>query len=243
MENTEGKLMGQKAINTNMYIKLLGLLAVGGTAIGVFADFFSGWSDNPNTMETALSLGLDNIKGLFVGKPRWTYVLGNYLGVFFLPFHIVGSYLVYLALKPAGKKYALMYFFPAAYLASIGAGYHGTYAFVGDIIQSGDGVLMQKMLDYWQYWGGVLILGYSILSLFLFVRIFKGQSIFPKWVAVLSPISVVAITVVVTLLIPKDMVGLRSFFTVTGLNLPLAIFYFVTTRFLLHENNIDLRFP
>jgi Family of unknown function (DUF6796) len=236
-------MANQSAAKTKQYIKLLGLLAVGGTAIGVSADFFSGWSDNPNAMGTAFSLGLDNIKGLFVNKPRWTYVLGNYLGVFFLPFHIVGSYLVYLALKPASKKYALVYFFPATYLAAVGAGYHGTYAFVGDIIQSGDEALMNKMLDYWQYWGAALIVGYSILSIFLFVRIFQGQSIFPKWIAIVSPISLVAITAVFASVIPDNMIGVRSFFTVTGLNLPLAIFYLVTTRFLLREKNVDLRFP
>lgn len=233
----------QDSAKTNQYIKLLGFLAVGGTAVGVSADFFSGWSDNPNSMGTAISLSLDNVKGLFINKPRWTYVLGNYLGVLFLPFHIVGSYLIYLALKPAGKKYALIYFFPATYLAAVGGGYHGTYAFVGDIIQSGDEALMSKMLDYWQYWGAALIVGYSVLSIFLFIRILQGQSIFPKWVAIVSPISVIIATAAVTLFMPDDMIGTKSFLTVTGLNLPLAVFYLIATVFLLREKKVDLAFP
>lgn len=94
----------KKFADNKRYIKLLGILAVSGVTIDVFADIFSGWSNNPNGMNTALSISLDNIKGLFTYKPRWTYVLGNYLAIFFLPFHIVGSYLVYLVLKPASKK-------------------------------------------------------------------------------------------------------------------------------------------
>jgi len=228
---------------TKQYIKLLGILAVGGTVISVLADFLSGWSDNPNAMDSAISLSLDNIKGLFIDKPRWTYILGNYLAIFFLPFHIVGSYLIYLALKSANKRYAIIYFFSATYLAVLGTGYHGTYAFVGDIIQSGDEALMNKMLDYWLYWGAILVVGYSIMSIYLFILILKNKSIFPKWIAILSPISIMVITTIFTLILPHNMIGVKAFLSVTGLNLPLAIFYFITTKFLLREENIDLRLP
>ncbi len=228
---------------TKRHIKLIGFLAVGGVTIAVLADLFSGWSNNPNAMNTALSLSLDNIKGLFIYKPRWTYVLGNYLAIFFLPFHIVGSYLVYLALKPAGKKIAMIYFFSAVYFSVLGTGYHGTYAFVGDIIQSGNEVLMDKMLDYWVYWGAILIIGYSILSIYLFILIFLRKSIFPKWIAILSPISIMVVTTLVTLVLPDTMIGVKSFLTVTGLNLPLAVFYFVTTKYLLLEENVEIKFP
>lgn len=224
-------------------ILLLGSLAIIGTAIGVLADYFSGWSDNPNAMDTAFSLSLENIKGLFEHKPRWTYVVGNYLAIFFLPFHIVGSYLIYLALRPANKKYAKIYFYPAVYLAVLGTGYHGTYAFVADIIQSGNEVLMLKMLDYWQYWGAFLVAGYSLLSIYAFVLILRNKSIFPKWVAFLSPLSLIVITTIINFILPSSMSGIKTFLTVTGLNLPLAIFYFITTKYLLKEKEVDLIFP
>lgn len=224
-------------------IKVLGVLAVGGAIISVLADFFSGWSDNPNAMDSAISLSLENIKGLFIDKPRWTFILGNYLAIFFLPFHIVGSYLIFLALKPASKRYAMVYFFSATYLAVLGTGYHGTYAFVADIIQSGNEALMNKMLDYWLPLGTILVVGYSIMSIYVFILILKNRSIFPKWVAILSPISIMVFTTIITLILPDNMIGVKAFLTVTGLNLPLAIFYFFTTKFLLKEKNIDLRFP
>jgi Family of unknown function (DUF6796) len=233
----------QDSGSAKRYIKLLGLLAVGGISIGVVADVFSGWSNDPNAMTTAVSLSLEDVKGLFINKPRWEFIVGNYLAIFFLPFHIVGSYLVYLTLRPASKKLAMVYFLPAAYLAVLGAGYHGTYAFVGDIIQSGDEVLMNNMLDYWFYWGAILVVGYSIMSIYLFALILQGRSIFPKWAAIISPISIVFFTTLITLALPENMIGIKVFLTVTGLNLPLAIFYFVATKYLLRERNVELSFP
>jgi len=137
----------------------------------------------------------------------------------------------------------MIYFFLAVYLAVLGTGYHGTYAFVGDIIQSGNEDLMDKMLDYWVYWGVILIVGYSILSVYLFVLIVQGKSVFPKWVAIFSPFSIIIVTTIIIFVLPDNMIGVKSFLTVTGLNLPLAVFYFVTTKFLLLENNVELRFP
>jgi hypothetical protein len=230
-------------IKKNRGILLLGCLAVLGTTIGVIADYFSGWSDNSNAMTTAFSLDLENIRGLFEDKPRWTYILGNYLAIIFLPFHIIGSYLIYLALRPINKKYAKFYFYPAVYLAVIGTGYHGTYAFVADIIQSGNEDLLTKMLDYWLYWGAFLAVGYSILTIYAFVLILKSKSIFPKWIAFLSPLSIILITTIISFILPNNMSGTKTFLTVTGLNLPLAIFYFITTKYLLKEKKVDLIFP
>lgn len=236
-------MTNKEHIKNNRGILLLGSLAVIGAIISVIADYFSGWSNNTNAMTTAFSLNLENIRGLFEYKPRWTYILGNYLAIFFLPFHIIGSYIIYLALRPVNKKYAKFYFYPATYLAVLGTGYHGTYAFVADIIQSGNEDLMLKMLDYWLYWGAFLVVGYSILSTYAFVLILMKKSIFPKWVAFLSPLSIVVITTIISFILPSSMSGVKTFLTVTGLNLSLAIFYFITTKYLLKEKQVDLIFP
>jgi hypothetical protein len=78
----------------------MGTLVVGGAFIGVLADCLSGWFNQPNIMYTPFSFTLESFIGLFVEKPRWTYILGNYLAIVFLPLHIVGSFLVYLTIRP-----------------------------------------------------------------------------------------------------------------------------------------------
>ncbi len=69
-------MTAQNHRDTRNLLKLIGWLAVGGVSIGVVADLFSGWSTNPNSMTIAVSLGLDNIKGLKAypfcsGSPRY----------------------------------------------------------------------------------------------------------------------------------------------------------------------------
>ncbi|MBD3610103.1 MAG: hypothetical protein HUJ30_06100 [Gammaproteobacteria bacterium] len=213
----------------------IGLIACAGALLGVVADYFSGWSSSPNNMNTAISINIDSIKGLFIEKPRWEFVLGNYLGVLFIPFHMLGFLLVYLAIKPAGKKKSLIVLILAFYLVSIGSGFHGTFAFIGDTIQSGNEVLLAKMVSYWQNWGLVLIIGYLVLSIYLFFLIISGATLYDKAAAFLSPISLLIYSAVLISLLPEGLNGIKAFLAVTGLNLPLLIFYIITINTLLRE--------
>jgi hypothetical protein len=142
----------------------LGALATFGAFMGVVADMLSVWSPNTNQMGTAFSVSLENIVGLYEGKPRWSYVLGNYIGIYFIPFHILGFFLIFQALKPASVKWARVFLVLALYLTPIGVGLHGSLAFVGDIIQSKDANLIGGMRDYWQPWAYSLVFGYAIVS-------------------------------------------------------------------------------
>ncbi|NIV43815.1 hypothetical protein GWN49_02865, partial [Candidatus Bathyarchaeota archaeon] len=170
---------------------LLGTIACIGAVLGVIADFFSAWSDSPNNMGTAFSAHIDSIKGLYQDKPRWTFVLGNFLGVFFLPLHFLGFYLIYLAVKPAGEKLAIIFLALGFYLIAIGVGFHGTLAFVGDIIQSNNQVLLNNILVYWHPWGFALVIAYIVMGLYLVFLILQGGTLYPRWTVFTSPLLVV----------------------------------------------------
>ena len=218
----------------------LGLLATFGAFMGVLADVFSAWSPNTSQMATALSVDLDNIVGLYAQKARWTYVLGNYLGVYFIPLHMLGFFLVFQALKPANLNWSRSFLVLALYLTAIGVGLHGTLAFVGDIIKSGDAALVDGIRDYWQPWAYSVALGYAILSVLIFVLILTGRSHFPRWAASVSPIAIVAFTAVLIVFLPDSATGLKAFPSLTGLNLPLLIFFPVTTWVLARRSDISL---
>ena len=156
------------------YIITISIIAMAGSLMGVLADLFSAWSSTPSTMSTAISIDIESIKGLYLDKPRWTYVLGNYLGVFFIPFHWFGFFLVHLAIKPAGKLIAIIFLIMSCYVVAIGAGFHGTLAFIADTISSGNNELLVNMMEYWQVWGALMIFGYVAVSTLLFVLIVSG---------------------------------------------------------------------
>lgn len=218
-------------------IVTISVLAMFGALMGVLADLFSAWSSTPNTMSTAISIDIESIKGLYADKPRWTYVLGTYLGVFFIPFHWLGFYLVYHAIKPAGKLVATIFLILSCYIVAIGAGFHGTLAFIGDTILSGNNELLVSMMQYWQVWGTVMIVGYTAVSCFLFALIASGKTMYSRKVALLSPISLMIASTILIALLPEQLYGTKKFFAVTGLNLPLFIFYIVTLITLLNKQS------
>ena len=166
--------------------------------------------------------------------------MGNFLGVFFLPIHLLGSYLIYLALKSAGKELALIFLVLGFYLTAIGTGFHGTLAFVGDIIQSNDQVLLNKILVYWHPWGSALVIGYIVMSLYLVFLILRGGTLYSRWSVLISPLVVVIYSTVVIAILPENYIGIKAFLAVTGLNLPLLIFYGYITYVLVRQTQAKL---
>lgn len=222
-------------------VKSLGVAVLVTGFITVAADVLSVWSPNPRGMDTALSVNFEGVKYAFLDKPRWSYVLGNYFGTFILPiFHLLGMYMVANAVKPFGKYSARIFFFLGAYLAAVGSGLHGTLAFVGDIVQSGNKLLVDRMLDYWQPWAYALVVFFFLMSLLLAVVILSKKTLYPRWMFFLSPLGVAILSTIVVAILPTSLAGLRSFLTVTGLNLPMLIFYTATVGILLKQEEINL---
>ncbi len=229
------------ASKSKTLVKSLGVVILVTGIFTVAADVLSVWSPNPGVMDTALSVDFDSVRYAYLDKPRWTFVLGNYFGVFILPiFHLLGLYLVAIALKPLGKYSGRNFYFFAAYMATVGSGMHGTLAFVGDIVQSGNKLLVNRMLDYWQPWAYALAAGYFLLSLYLAAVIVSKKTLYPRWMFFLSPLGVVMLSTIVAAIIPASQAGLRSFLTVTGLNLPMLIFYAATVGILLKQEEVNL---
>lgn len=218
----------------------LGVLVTFGAFMGVAADVLSAWSPGANEMSTAFSVSLDNISGLYEGKARWTYVLGNYLGVYFIPLHILGFFLAFQALKPASPKWARVFLALALYLTPIGVGLHGTLAFVGDIMQSRDASLIYGIRDYWQPWAYSVAIGYVIVSALILTLILSGRSLYPRWVALVSPLGIAALTSIVIAILPDSATGMKAFLSLTGLNLPLMIFFPITTWVLVRHGELPL---
>lgn len=226
--------------NRNL-LKFLGVVLVITGIFSVAADILSGWSSDPGGMETAVSVDFETVRHLFLDKARWSYILGNYFGTFIIPiFHLVGMYLVAIAIKPFGRVTARVFLFVGAYLTAIGSGMHGTLAFVGDIVQTGNQTLMNGLLDYWQPWAYSLVVFYSLISLFLAVVVLSNKTSYARWMFFLSPLGVMIISTVIISILPADLAGVKSFLAVSGLNLPMLIFYSITIWVLLKQEQIEL---
>jgi hypothetical protein len=222
-------------------LRFLGVVVLITGVLSVAADVLSAWSLDPRGMNTAVSVDLNGVKYSFLDKPRWSYVLGNYFGTFIMPiFHLVGLYLIAIAIKPFGRSIARVLLFVGAYLTAVGSGMHGTLAFVGDIVQSGNQALMNGILDYWQPWAYSLVVLYSFMSLFLAAVVLSSRTLYSRWMFVVSPLGVMILSTLVIAVLPTSLAGVKSFLAVTGLNLPMLIFYVTTIGVLFKQEKIDL---
>lgn len=229
-----------KSSNKNLLIVLGGVVFITGI-FSISADVLSAWSPDPRGMNTALSVGFEEVKFSFLNKPRQNYILGNYFATFIMPiFHLGGMYLITLVIKPLNRSMARAFFFAGAYMTAIGSGFHGTLAFVGDIVQSGNQELINNMLDYWQPWAYVLVIPYVIISLFLAGLIWSNKTSYSRWMLFTSPMGVMLVSTLIIAILPASMTGIKAFLAVTGLNLPLLVFYMASTGTLLKQEEIDL---
>lgn len=231
---------GHKLLTDPKTIVGLGALATFGAFMSVLADVLSAWSPNTSQMATAFSVDLENIIGLYEDKARWTYVLGNYVGVYFIPLHILGFFLVFQALKPASTTWARVFLALALYLTPIGAGLHGTLAFIGDVIQSRDAGLIHGIRDYWQPWAYSVAGGFATVSALILLLILTGRSLYPQWMALVSPLTIALFSAVVIAALPDSAAGMKSFLSLTGLNLPLMIFFPMTTWILVRHGELPI---
>ncbi len=220
---------------------LLGVVVIITGILTVAADLLSGWSLDPRGIGTAVSVDFEAVKYLFLDKPRWSYIIGNYLGTFVLPiFHLVGIYLVAIVLKSLGRNKARIFLLSGVYITAVGAGFHGTLAFVGDIVQSGNEELANAMLDYWQPWAYSLVILYTIVSLLLVGVILSRKTPYSRWMVFVSPLGVMILSTLAIAILPLSLIGVKSFLAVTGLNLPFLVFYITTIGVLRKQEDFDL---
>lgn len=126
------------------------------------------------------------------------------------------------------------------YVTPIGVGLHGTLAFVGDIIQSRDAGLIEGIRDYWEPWAYSLVFLYAIISVLILILILTGKTLYPRWTVLVSPIVILVFTGIVIAILPENATGLKTFLSVTGLNLPLMIFFAITTWVLVRRRELSL---
>jgi hypothetical protein len=228
-------------VNTNRAIRLLGIVGILGGLLAVAADVLSGYSTNSSGMETAISLSLEGVSGLLQAKPHWQLVLGHYLALFGIP--IEGIFVVahtYLALKPAGRPVSRAFFYGGLYLVPIGVAYHATYGFIGEIIQAGDQALLDQVAIYFEPFGLAVTGLYLALMVFWTALIVSGRSLYPRWMTLTSPLSIMLLSQLILFALPAASTGVRAFITVTGLNLPITVWAIISTLFLWNKAAPDL---
>ena len=168
--------------------------------------------------------------------PLWRLKLGHFLGVFILPFYLFGYWIVYRALKPAGRWFSLPIFWIITYGVIVGAVLHGSIAMYAILMQEHEAAanvetgrvlfqLMEISLDLFEPFQATAFLCFGLTAIWYFVAVFFKQTLLPRWMAFLNTILLHAPIVAAYFLIPS----LGNILMPAAMNIAHVVFFFLIT--------------
>jgi hypothetical protein len=218
-----------KRLSRSDYVLVCGLVGIAGALLTIVSDLIL--LGSPSSAYSFLKSGTETMADL----AQWRIIAGTYLGIFVLPFEIVGLITLYFGLKPAGKLVSLTVAITAAHALILGVAFHVSYLFIGSgwKLYHSSGLLntpeyeMIKKLDYY-----LKIIGFIILVEIMFssicytVTIIKKKTLYPKWMSLFNPICVFLIMFPIVFTLPAPVGG---FIAPAYMNLSAMVFLILST--------------
>lgn len=209
-------------------VTILSTLGMLGVLITIISDFIL--LGKPNSAIKFFVFGTETMWDI----ESWRITLGTFIGVFALPFQLLGLFPLYYAIKPAGRFLPFITVIGNAHALLMGVAFHMSYAYIGsgwtlyhqnDISKE----ITTKMIDsfsfYWLILLVIMSLEILLSSLIYIFIVIKGKTLFPKWMAIFSPIGIILITFPILLAIPNPIGG---YIAPACLNIATFIFFMIT---------------
>jgi len=218
MENKKGK---------TKLILIISLLGIIGVLITIISDFIL--IGKPTSAFTFLRVGPESMWDISASR----ITAGAFIGVMALPFQLLGLAPVYFALKPAGKVLPAMAVIINAHALLMGVAFHISYVYIGSSWtlhhQAAATLVTEKLVDqfssYWMILSIIMFTEILVSSMIYILIILKGNSLFPKWMAMFSHLGVVVFTLLIVVVIPAPFGG---YVGSACLNLATMIFFLLT---------------
>ncbi len=220
-------------------LRIAGLLGVGAAFICSIADaalFYS--PDSPLQFKEMFSMAK---------TPEWRLLLGHFLGIVFLPLQSAGYWQVYVALKPAGKKFSLPIFLLGVYLLACGTALHGVlgpYALVlqaRSVASLGAQSTLSELLAKFEWYIIPLFLGvYSgllLISAWYFVAVFFKRTQLPRWMGFFNKFVLLLLLGIVIWFLPGP---IKRLLLPAVTNLSNLVFFAINTIALWHVDGLAL---
>jgi len=226
-DQNRGAGMEQKTRKAKVVL-ILGLIGIMGVLLTIISDLIL--LGRPDSAYSFFKMGTESM----VDIAQWRITLGTFLGVIVLPLQLLGLIPVYYGLKPSGKVMPLIMVITVAHALIMGVAFHISYAFIGSgwkfhITDAGNKIAAEMIKQFDFYWKALVIIMileivFSSVIYVLIVR--KGNTLFPKWMAVLNPFCVVILTLFFIFILPAPVGG---FVAPACLNISTMVFFGVTT--------------
>lgn len=220
--------MEKKTSKANIVLTL-GIVGILGVLLTIVSDFIL--IGKPNSAYSFLKLGTESMANI----AQWRITLGAFLGVVVLPFQIAGLISVYHGLKPAGRIIPIVVVITNAHALIMGVAFHISYAFIGSgwkiYYETGPGnkITSQMVERFDLYWKTIVIIMFTELlfsSVIYILLILKGNTLYPKWMALLNPLCIMFFIFPLIFIIPAPFGG---FITPAYFNIITMVFFVFST--------------
>lgn len=210
-------------------ILIMGLIGILGVLLTLVSDFIL--IGRPVSSFSFFKLGTESMAGF----PQWRITIGTFLGILVIPMQLAGLGTMYHSLKLAGKIKALIVVLINAHTLILAVAFHVSYAFIASgwklYFELGKGdIIALKMLKRFDYYWKIIIVIMAIelafSSIVFAVIILRGNTLYPKWMALFNPIFVLFYTYLIILFMPHPVGG---FVAPAFLNLATLIFFILST--------------
>jgi hypothetical protein len=218
-------------------MRVAGALGALGALLGAFGDLSTGYAvTQPPAMNTVMWLSLADFVEFLALKSQWDLLLGHYLGVLFIPLNVLGLWHVYLALAPANVSFAVLFLGVGTFLAVVGSVFHGMVGPVVTAARVGGEPTLVQVAAYFEPIGLMLTVFGMLLFLALAGRIWMGRTVFPRWMAWVSP---AVMQVLLTGLAYVTPLQISVALLITGFNLSVFLFFAISTLRLWHHDPLS----
>jgi uncharacterized membrane protein YkgB len=201
-----------------LVLRLAGVVGVLATTIMVIADLVMLYAPPRG--------GTPPLQHFAVAVSRHRLVLGDYLGLFALPFVLVGLLHVYIALRPAGFWFAVTPVALLGYSYVLGAAFHHGVALLVSAAQQDTTTAARLGAQFLRPLLMVFTVSAMLGAILLFLVLLMRRTAYPAWMAWLSPVVTVALSTLLQRLDPSRFAGVL---VPAGHNLAMLVFLTCST--------------
>jgi hypothetical protein len=207
----------------------MGLIGITGVLLTIISDFIL--IGRPSSSNAFFKLGTESMADL----SQWRITVGAFLGIIVIPIQIAGLATIYHGLKSAGKIKAIIIVLTTAHTLMMAVAFHTSYAFIASgwnlYYELGTrDLIAEKMINRFGYYWKIIIIIMSVelifSSAYFVFLILRGNTLYPKWMALFSPLCVLLYMYPVVLIAPKPIGG---FIAPAFLNLATLVFFILST--------------
>lgn len=145
--------------------------------------------------------------GFMQGIAEHRTTMGHFFGVFGATLYPVGCYHIYLMLRPANERAALITFFISTFGFIVGVVWIGSRASISALMQLPESAEIENLVRLYDVRYETLLtvvrVTTLILSLVFIWLTLSGRSLYKRWTAIFSPIVLIVFSFVVYLIVPN----------------------------------------